>query len=214
MYLITDLAPIQIAFDGAAPRRVEEMMRERYPDATIDCDGRAHAPYDGYVDEVFGGVYRGGEYLPFEPDADSLLGRGNYTPSIALRINGEDLVLEGTRGQVAAAREIAKAQQAAHDRNVKHVGAEKARSIFDLELTATFADFGEWGPIITHYLRDADGNPVVYKGSKHLGTPQPHGRFAITKIGETIRVKATVKSHWTASDGRKATYINRPVVIC
>jgi hypothetical protein len=204
MYLIRDLAPIQNAFDGAAPRKVEEVMRERYPDATIDCNGRAHAPYDGYVDAVDGGVYRGGEYLPFEPDADDEAspGRGKYQPAIALRLNGGDLILEGTRGQVAAARVIAKEQQAAHDRNAQHVGAVKARSLFDLELTATFVDFGEWGQIITHYLRDAAGNPVVYKGSARLSA----------KIGETIRVKATVKSHWTAGDGRKATYINRPVV--
>ena len=201
MYIITDLAPIQKAFDGAAPRRVEDVMRERYPDAKIDSNGRAHAPHDGYVDSVFGGVYRGGEYLPFEPDADDLPGRGNYQPSIAVRLNGVDLVLEGTRGQVAAARQIAKEQQAEHDRHVVHVGAVGARAIFDLDLTATFTDFGEWGQVTTHYLRDADGNPVVYKG-----------KFAITKIGETIRIKATVKAHWTASDGRKATYINRPSV--
>ena len=211
MYIITDLAPIQQAFDGATPRSVEEIMRERYPAATIDRNGRAHAPHDGYVDGVYGGVYRGGEYLPFEPDADSLPTRSGYQPSIAMRLNGDDLILEGTRGQVAAARLIAKEQQAEHDRHASHVGAEKARAIFELELTATFVDFGEWGQVTTHYLRDADGSPVVYKGNR-LGTRHPLGRFLITQIGETIRLKATVKSHWTARDGRKATYINRPAI--
>jgi len=34
----------------------------------------------------------------------------------------------------------------------------------------------------------------------------------ITTYAKSIQVKATVKSHWTAGDGRKATYINRPVI--
>lgn len=205
MYLCTDINAISAALEGAAPRNVEEVMLEHYPDATIDAMGRAHAPHDGY--EFDGTIYRGGEYLPEPPEFDELaelkkmMARGR-TPKIKVFHAGKVVVFEGTKGQIKAAREVAKAQMAEFDKTRGFVGAEKKRDVFELTLFAMFSNVGVYGPEHTHYMRDADLNPVIYRGSKVL-----------CNEGETVRVKATVKTHWASPDGeRRATYINRPQI--
>ena len=44
MYICTNKAEVDAAFEAARPRAVEAVFREVYPDATIDAQGRAHAP--------------------------------------------------------------------------------------------------------------------------------------------------------------------------
>lgn len=201
MYYVSDAAAIVLAADAKAPRSVEEVMRETYPDATIDGNGRAHAPADGYIYEDV--VYRGGEYLPFPEGIDTVRESSSYyRPSISVFVEDtkEVLFIEGTKAQVNAARDVAKAQQLELDLNKAHVGTVGKREVFELMVMAVYSELGVYGVVFTNMMRDAEGNPVVYKGSKRLA-----------KDGDTVKIKATVKSHWVAqTNGRKATYISRP----
>jgi hypothetical protein len=207
MIIVTNLPAISEAFDGAAPRSVDEVMLEHYPDATVDRWGRAHAPHDGYSDPD-GNVYRGGEYLPEPPEFDEMkqlqrMMNGRRRPALKVYHDGQVHVFEGTPGQVKAAREVAKAQMVDFDQSRDFIGAEKRRDVFDLTIFAVFANVTEWGLTYTHYMRDAELNPVVYRGSKQIG-----------KEGDTVHAKFTVKSHWQSPDGtRRATYVNRPALI-
>lgn len=207
MYFCTNIEEIVDAFDGAAPRPIVEVLTELYPECTIDRNNRAHAPYDGYTCEYTNKVFRAGEYLPFEPDEDPLKeamrGSRAVPPAAFMTPDGEVHYMDGTKKQRAAAADVAKGQAAEFDAGADHVGTVKGRDTFDLVLLVVFDNFGEYGPVFTHYMRDASGNPVVYKGSKLLPMKQ----------GERATIKATVKAHWTGQrDGRKATYINRPVL--
>jgi hypothetical protein len=58
---------------------------------------------------------------------------------------------------------------------------------------------GQFGTSYLHIMNDAQGNVVIYKGTKILG-----GKT------ETLTVKATVKEHGER-DGVKQTKIARPV---
>lgn len=206
MYFATDLNPIIEAMDAKAPRPIEDVLREYYPDCTIDCNGRAHAPYDGYECPFTGKLFRAGEYLPFEPDDGlEIVGRGgnnNYFLNV-MTTDGKFHILEGSPAQRKAGGRVAKEQAEEFDRNATHVGEVKKRQVFELTLMVVFENMGFYGTEFTHYLRDCDGNSVVYKGTKKLDA----------KPGEIVKIKATVKSHWTSSDGRKATYINRPAAV-
>lgn len=204
MYLATDIAAIAAAAEAKKPRPIKDVLLEMYPDATIDRFNRAHAPYDGYTD-CDGIAYRGGEYLP-DPDTGDedrdFVAR--FKPSLTVKdvATGELFVVEGTKGQIKAAREVAKKQQSEHDKSKAHVGTVGKREDFELTISMIFEEKGFYGMEYTHMMRDADNNPVVYKGSNKLA-PR----------GSAVKVKATVKSHWTAQDGRIATYINRPKVL-
>jgi hypothetical protein len=217
MYFATNIEPIALALEAAErkPRTLAEINRAAYPDAVIDSRGMAHAPCDGYV--CMGEVYRGGEYLP---STGEYVGMSNGQPvyPVSFYINGETVVLMGKKGQRKAAAEVAKEQAAEHDRTIaQHVGAVNKREVFELTLIAFFADpSGFYGPEFTFYFRDAQGNPVVYKGAGLVKkTEEAHGTRWTSQImtGGTVKIRATVKSHWTARDGRKATYINRPQLV-
>ena len=201
MYFATNLTEIQTAMKAKTPRTVREVIHEHYPDATIDCNNRAHAPFDGYVCPHTQNVYRGGEYLPFELTEEV---RGGSVRRLWLYCNGEVIFFEGSKGQINAGAEVAKKQTADFDRTVDHVGTLGKRDTLELVILAVFSSFGEWGTEYSHLMRDAIGNPVVYKGTKKLES----------KEGEFIKLTAMIKSHWTGKiDSRKCTYINRPKVI-
>ena len=206
MYFATELAPIVAAMEANAPRPIEEVLREYYPDCTIDNNGRAHAPYDGYECEFTGKLFRAGEYLPFEisdPMENIMRGGRAVRTDIVVMVDGVVHYIEGTKAQRRAGAEVAKEQAAAFDREASHVGEIKGRQVFELTLLMVFDNMGFYGTVYTHYLRDVCGNSVVYKGTKLLDA----------KVGEIVKIKATVKSHWTSADGRKATYINRPAAV-
>lgn len=206
MYLITDTAAISAAFDGAAPRQVSELIREMYPEAIIDKNDRAHAPHDGYVDPYSGNVYRGGEYLPFElteeEELKRIMSRGVKAPLIQVRTaDGQELAFtEGTRGQVKAAREEAKRQEAEFDKTTIQDYTQGERTTRELMLMAIYTEMGYYGEKVTCIYRDGNNHKVVHKGSK----------LPKVKIGQKVTGKFTVKSTWQGSDGRKATYIQRP----
>ncbi|WP_146255474.1 hypothetical protein [Azospirillum sp. TSA6c] len=56
-----DVTVAQISAALSAIRSVTAAEGSASP--IIDCDGRGHAPHDGWIDEC-GRVYRGGEYIP------------------------------------------------------------------------------------------------------------------------------------------------------
>jgi hypothetical protein len=202
MYFATDLDPIIAAMEAKAPRPIEDIVLEMYPDCTVDANGRGHAPCDGYECPYTMKQFRAGEYLPFEPDGMTEFSGKSKINAAWFWINNAPVMLEGSPAQRRAGAEVAKEQTAEHDRNAAHVGVVGQRSVFDLTFLAVFAEVGFYGPSYTHYMRDQAGNSVVYRGSKSLPC----------KPGEKITLRATVKSHWTGSDGRRATYINRPKV--
>lgn len=206
MFFATDTKEIELAMEAKAPRPIREVILEHYPDCIIDCNGRAHAPYDGYECQWTGRQYRGGEYLPFETTEDSYVGRSTTQRRLWVyeSTSGEIFSFEGTKTQVKAGQTVAKEQATLHDKNSKHVGEVKARQEFDLRLLVVFTNYGTYGAEYTHYMRDDENNSVVYKGTKKLDVVQ----------GEKIKLLATVKNHWTSPiDGRKATYINRPKIL-
>jgi len=218
MYLTTDSNAIARAVDAAAPRPIADVILEYYPDCTIDANGRGHAPYDGYICPFTDKAFRAGEYLPFD-DCDEIAAFKRMTRPSNVRVielyNVKDssvTVLEGTRAQINAARDVAKEQTAEWDRTREHVGTLKSREILDLTLLSVFANDSAFGTTWTHYFRDSAGNSVVWKGSKRLAIGSGY-REKTVPVGESVRIKATVKSHWTAPDGRKATYIQRPVIL-
>jgi hypothetical protein len=103
MIIVTNLPAISEAFDGAAPRSVDEVMLEHYPDATVDRWGRAHAPHDGYSDPD-GNVYRGGEYLPEPPEFDEMkqlqrMMNGRRRPALKVYHDGRSMFLKAHPGR-------------------------------------------------------------------------------------------------------------------
>ena len=70
----------------------------------------------------------------------------------------------------------------------------------NFELTLNWVKYfeGAFGATYIHGLKDADGNVVIYKGSKCLG-----------EKGATVKVKATIKDH-SEREGVKQTLISRP----
>jgi len=79
----------------------------------------------------------------------------------------------------------------------KHIGTVGERREFELTVNKVFSFESQFGYTYINICKDADGNVVVYKGSN---------RF---EEGETVRVKATVKSH-EERDGVAQTLIARP----
>jgi hypothetical protein len=219
MYFATDLAPIAAALDAAfrAPRPIAEIAREQYPEAVIDRRGMPHAPHDGFV--VDGVVYRGGEYLPVTGEYVGMSNGAARYP-IMFYVDGETVALMGTKAQRTAAAEVAKAQAADFDRaRAQHVGENNCRAEMEITLIKIFADMEGrgFGPEFSFHFRDARGNPVIYKGDAFMHKMNVDGRGNgewRSKIpnGGTVKLVATV-SHWTARDGRKATYIKRPKMV-
>lgn len=204
MYVVFDASAIAAAIEANAPRSVEAVLLEMYPDAVIDRRGRAHAPCDGYETED-GLIYRGGEYLPEPEGIDEMRGASSsrYKPCIRLFDvkQGAEVYLEGTKAQIQAGREIAKQQQAEIDCSKSHVGTVGKRETFEAKIYTIFDNTTQYGVQFTHYMRDEAMNPIVYRGTKKLA-----------KEGDTVCFDATVKSHWTGANGRVATYVNRPKI--
>ena len=205
MYFATNIDEIQTAMEASAPRPIKEVLLETYPDCTIDCNNRAHAPYDGYECPYTGKMFRAGEFLPFEYNEEQVIvSSGARARALWVCCDGEIYSFEGTRAQIRAGAEVAKEQTAEFDKAAAHVGDIKERKDFELRLIAIFTNEGYYGVEFTHLMRDQNNNPVVYKGTKRFDC----------KEGQIVELTATVKSHWISKyDGRKATYINRPKIM-
>jgi hypothetical protein len=197
------------AMDNAKPRPVEEVILERFPDAVIDRNNRPHAPHDGYVDPVYGNVYRGGEYLPFEPSEESNFSSGGYKPSVMV-FDGEKIhVFEGTKGQVKAGREAAKEVKYHFDCLSQFVGKVGQRETFKVRLLNVFTDEGMYGIQYTHIFIDMYFNTIIWKASTPLFKKSNGSVERFYEI-EPFEITATVKSHWKSKhDERSATYLTR-----
>lgn len=91
------------------------------------------------------------------------------------------------------------AQRAAEAAASNWIGTVGERRDFTLTIRHIVEMEGLYGTSFLHILNDAQGNVVIYKGTKLLG-----GK------GETLTVKATVKEHGER-EGVKQTKIARPV---
>jgi len=93
------------------------------------------------------------------------------------------------------------AERAATGSASQHVGVVGDRHRFVLSVRIVRSFESVYGIIWLHVCDDADGNVIVYKGSKELA-----GR------GETVTVDATVSEHGER-EGTKQTIIKRPKII-
>ena len=93
------------------------------------------------------------------------------------------------------------AERAAKGTDSQHVGVvgDRHRLVLCVRLVRSFESV--YGIIWLHVCEDADGNVVVYKGSKELAAR-----------GETVTVDATVTEHGER-EGVKQTIIKRPKIV-
>lgn len=101
MLTVTDVATVDMVFHNKAPRPIEEIMLEIYPDATRDRNGRFHAPHDGYECPITGALFRAGEFLPMEEDEERGFAPGRKIPE-ARDLDGKLHSWDGTRAQNTA----------------------------------------------------------------------------------------------------------------
>lgn len=201
MLIVTNLEAVNNAYAVQAPRPWNEVVLEVYPEATIDSNGRAHAPYDGYECQLTGKTFKAGEFLPMtEPEENyRVMGRGPTMPQ-AIDLEGNvHTWSDCTKAQRAAVFAELIAQTRAHDAvKSQHVGnvGEKISFAGVIEFVKGFD--GMYGTTWIHVIKDLVGNVIVYKGTKRLA-----GK------GDQINVTAKIKSHGER-DGVKQTVIERP----
>lgn len=203
MLIVTDLAAVNAIFETKAPRPWRDVVLEVYPGATEDCNGRFHAPYDGYECSLTGKIFRGGEYLPMtEPDDNyRVMGSERKFPK-AIDLDGNEHVWDGTRAQNLAVWGELFNQTRAHEAAVsKHIGNIGDKIEFKATLNFVKGFDGYYGITWIHVLKDILGNVIVYKGSKKLGSKDM-----------VLNIKAKIKDHGER-DGVKQTLIERPKVV-
>lgn len=203
MFIVTDLNAVNNIFDSKAPRQIEDLILEIYPEATIDKNKRAHAPYDGYICSLTGKTFRAGEYLPFnEPDDNYRVMGGEHKFPIAIDLNGQEHKWDGTRAQNLAVWSELITQTRAYDATKSnHVGnvGDKITLSGVVEMVKGFD--GMYGMVWIHVIKDLVGNVFIYKGTKRLADK-----------GKQINLAAKVKSHGDR-DGIKQTIIERPKLV-
>lgn len=123
--------------------------------------------------------------------AQSILEFGRLTP------NQEKAALKliETGKQRIAERIAAKEEKAA---SAKHIGQIGERRQFDLTVKFTTQFETRFGTSFVHIMEDAEGNVVVYKGSKVIG-----------QKGDTLSISAKIKEHGVR-DGIAQTIISHP----
>ena len=225
MYMVTNRDQINQIHQDNAPREVEAIVQEHCPGATVDRNGRAHAPYDGYsLDGI--DAFRGGEYLPIEnndPLATSLrniesVRFGIFMYDVAKHRSGDRknayFAMFGSRGQLQAVREEAKRQHNEFNETLELPFTDGKREDAELMLCQSFLqDDGmpdEWGRIVKkQQYRDENLNIVYYKGKELVKANSPNGYVA--DIGRWASIRGTF-SHWTAYSGFSGCSMKRPKV--
>ena len=203
MFIVTDLNAVNNAYASKAPRPWKEVVLEVYPNATIDVNGRAHAPYDGYECSLTGRAFKAGEFLPMsEPDDNYRVTCGERKFPTAVDLEGNEHKWDGTRAQnLAVWSELitqARAYDAAKSNHVGNVG-DKITLSGVVEMVKGFD--GMYGIVWIHVIKDLVGNVFVYKGTKRLADK-----------GKQINLAAKVKSHGDR-EGVKQTLIERPKLV-
>jgi hypothetical protein len=100
-------------------------------------------------------------------------------------------------------RAAADAERAAKNAKSQHVGVvgDRHRFVLCVRIVRSWDSMMGYGMTYLHVCEDADGNVVVYKGSKELAAR-----------GETVTVDATVTEHGER-EGVKQTIIKRPKIV-
>lgn len=207
MLIVTNLQEVNQAFEAKAPRPYRDVMLEKYPDATEDCNGRFHAPYDGYECPLTGKYFRAGEYLPdkeLEDDRPFVprFGQVKKFPK-AVDLEGNVHTWDGTRAQNRAVWEVLYRQTKEHEAansTSTHLGEVGQKITLEAKIQFVKEFEGFYGLTYIHIMKTGAGDVVVYRGSKILG-----------KAEETIALVAKVKDHGER-DGIKQTIISHPKV--
>ncbi len=131
-----------------------------------------------------------------------------------------------TDKQIAAATRImdAREKEAARIAKAQFIGEIGERLEMTLTLGRVYSDLISEFPYIwsyTVYCRTDDGCTVVYKGSHwstvgHTMLDLPGATSRDDRVfaeGRKVRIKATVKKHYTNAKGEPVTVVNRPKVI-
>lgn len=204
MLIVTNLESVNKAYEMKAPRPWNEVVLEVYPEATIDANGRAHAPYDGYECQLTGRTFNAGEFLPMTEPEESyrIMGHGPAMPQ-AIDLEGNVHTWNDcTRAQRAAVFAELIAQTRARDAvKSQHVGNVGEKISFDGVVEFVKGFDGMYGITWIHVIKDLVGNVLVYKGTKRLADK-----------GRQINLTAKVKSHGER-DGVKQTIIERPKLV-
>jgi hypothetical protein len=119
---------------------------------------------------------------------------GKLTP------NQSAAILKGIDARAAKRAEWA-ATRAAAAAASSHIGSIGERITITLTCDHVIEFDGAFGTTYINLMRDADGNRIVYKGTKCL-----------TDKGSSVTVKATIKDHGER-DGERQTIIARPTII-
>lgn len=217
MLIVTNITAVDAAFKSATPRPIIDVIRDIYPDATIDRDGRAHAPHDGYECPITGNVYRGGEYLPFEHDDNErqiYTGPNKRLPEAIDPSTGQRHSWDGTRGQNRAAWSELVAQSRAYDAaRSTHVGEiGKMTNLSDLTIEHIAGYVGAFGTVWTYVMKDATGNVLVYKGSKRFERQVGKWQTEGYRKGEKVAMRCKIKAH-AERNGVRQTILERPSLV-
>jgi hypothetical protein len=202
MYTVTDIAAVDAIIIKKTPRPWKEIVLEVYPDATIDCNGRAHAPYAGYECSITGDRFGAGEYLPMsEPENESQ--RSAVATARAIDVNGVEHEWHNlTKSQRMAVYAELLAQSKAYDASKSDfVGIVGQKVTVDVVIQMVKSYTGSFGMTYFHVMKDSNGSVIFYKGAKR-----------IAEKGSSVKVAAKIKSHDTR-DGVKQTVIERPKLI-
>jgi hypothetical protein len=110
---------------------------------------------------------------------------------------------------VAAERAIEKAARAASGpQSNLHVGTVGEKIELDLKLVDTRATEGYYGPTTWHKFEDAAGNSLAWFASNPEFIKTDDGSKRTMNVGETLRLKGTVKKH-RDFQGRNQTTLTR-----
>lgn len=204
MYTVTNVDAVFAVIANKAPRPWKEVVLEVYPGATIDRNGRAHAPHDGYECSITGDVFGAGEYLPMSEPEDNyrVMSATTYWPK-AVDVNGVEHTWPNlTKSQRMAVYAELLAQSKAYDASKSDfIGVVGQKVTIDVVVQMVKSYYGSFGMTYFHVMKDSNGSVIFYKGAKF-----------IAEKGSNVKVAAKVKSHATR-DGVKQTVIERPKLV-
>lgn len=204
MYTVTNVDAVFAVIANKAPRPWKEVVLEVYPGATIDRNGRAHAPHDGYECSITGDVFGAGEYLPMSEPEDNyrVMPATTYWPK-AVDVNGVEHTWPNlTKSQRMAVYAELLAQSKAYDASKSDFIGEVGQKVtIDVVVQMVKSYYGSFGMTYFHVMKDSNGSVIFYKGAKR-----------IAEKGSNVKVAAKVKSHATR-DGVKQTVIERPKLV-
>lgn len=95
----------------------------------------------------------------------------------------------------------------------EYFGEIKKRYTLELTLTFSTSVEGFYGTTYIHGFKDSEGRSLTWFGTKKLRHNPTEGNFTgePVEVGETVKVKATVKKHELYKD-RKQTQLNRVAI--